>query len=319
MKIGIHNNELDGRGTGKSCRDYGRALTARGHHVFFLAPLQANNIGAAELQALGTVVLYPLETTRKAAIEQAVERHQIDFLHMIKSGEDDGLTPTNCRTGIQCVFDMSQPHGTVYAGVSDYLVARFGRTLCVPPIVNVLPPTRNIRSEHGIPDGAVVFGRHGGRSEFDLPIAHRAVETALRQRADIFFLFLSTDRFIEHERAIFIPWVQTDQEVANFIHSCDAMIHARRRGESFGSAVGEFSAANKPVITWSGSGHNFERAHLQHLGSRAIPYTDEHDLARILCTWYPGATTGELNVFSSRFGEERVMKIYHETFLQHPV
>ena len=37
-----------------------------------------------------------------------------------------------------------------------------------------------------------------------------------------------------------------------FISSCDAMIHARQMGETFGAAVSEFSIKNKPVITCRG-------------------------------------------------------------------
>ena len=43
-----------------------------------------------------------------------------------------------------------------------------------------------------------------------------------------------------------------------FINTCDAMIHARAMGETFGLAVAEFSKKNKPVIFVSGHFANFE-------------------------------------------------------------
>jgi predicted dehydrogenase len=42
---------------------------------------------------------------------------------------------------------------------------------------------------------------------------------------------------MQHERVIFIPWAIEQQDIFNFIHACDIMIHARSAGETFGFLV----------------------------------------------------------------------------------
>jgi hypothetical protein len=63
-----------------------------------------------------------------------------------------------------------------------------------------------------------------------------------------------------------------------FITSCDAMIHARHEGESFGLTCGEFSTKNKAVITWFGSR---ERTHISILGEKGIYYDNKDQLLEI--------------------------------------
>jgi hypothetical protein len=69
-----------------------------------------------------------------------------------------------------------------------------------------------------------------------------------------------------------------DAKVA-FINTCDAMIHGRARGETFGLTVAESSTMNKPVITFNGSA---ERNHIDILGDAGIYYSDYNSLVNIL-------------------------------------
>ena len=64
-----------------------------------------------------------------------------------------------------------------------------------------------------------------------------------------------------------------------FINTCDALIHARERGETFGLTCGEFAICKKPVITWGGSK---EREHLLILKDKAVVYNKPEDLENIL-------------------------------------
>ena len=56
------------------------------------------------------------------------------------------------------------------------------------------------------------------------------------------------------------------------------MIHARYHGETFGLAIAEFSAANKPVITFKNSK---DKEHLKILKDKAIVYSNENELNKI--------------------------------------
>jgi glycosyltransferase involved in cell wall biosynthesis len=239
-------------------------------------------------------------------------------VHFIKFGHDDRITPQNCRTGIHCVFIMTQPHGTVYAGVSQTLARKHNLSAYVPHIIKPIAPTRDLRGEWGIPADALVIGRHGGFETFDVPWVYAVLREALASRSDLYFVFLSTKPFCEHPRVRFIPWVESEQDKFNMIHSCDAMLHARLIGETFGIAVGEFSAANKPVITWTGRGlRTYDVAHIDILGEKALLYKDRGDLLNILLTMdRREIASRDWDVYSKRFSAGNVIRQYHDVFLK---
>ena len=104
----------------------------------------------------------------------------------------------------------------------------------------------------------------------------------------IYFVFMNTAGFDKLNLTNIKHVDQTSDRMrkAAFIRTCDAMLHARQQGETFGLAVAEFSVMNKPVITclptaykrsnrlfdsrFSSSGKG--QAHLQILGKRALVY-----------------------------------------------
>lgn len=324
MKIGIHSNQFDGRGTGKVPLDYGLGLrNLLGHEVVFITSGLSANEGLARISKEFETFTYDkkvgVNTGEEVnqALSNIIEREGIDFIHLLKAGNDDGVAPKNCKTGVHCIFDMKFKHGDIYAGVSDYLAKKFGQSAFVPHIIKNYSPSEDFRDKHNIPKNALVFGRHGGPSKFDLPFAHLAVAKILELRKDVWFAFLSTDKFIEHPRAIFIPWVSSEQDTFNFIHGCDAMIHARSDGETFGLACGEFSAANKPVITWSGGDYqHYDKAHIDQLQGRALLYNDQYDLFEYfkqLTREY--ILDNDWDTYTEVFSEKNVTDQYNKTFL----
>jgi hypothetical protein len=62
-----------------------------------------------------------------------------------------------------------------------------------------------------------------------------------------------------------------------FINTCDAMIHARQMGETFGLSIAEFSITNKPIITCLCG--DLEHVHI--LGDKAILYRSVEELLHI--------------------------------------
>ena len=90
---------------------------------------------------------------------------------------------------------------------------------------------------------------------------------------------MNINKFIDHPNVLFLDGNYDLHEKSSFVNACDAMIHARSGGETFGLAVAEFAQANKPVITYSLSG---ERCHLDILGERAILYSNEDEVYDIL-------------------------------------
>ena len=320
MKIAIHSNQFDGRGTGKIPYDYGMGLkNLLGHEVVCVTSALSKNEGLKLLQTQFQTILYDKkEGTHPAAevrdaLSKIVEREKIDFVHMIKAGEDDHVNPVGCKVGVHCVFNMAHSHGDVYAGVSEYLAKVHKKTDYIPHIIRSYPKTEDLRPTWGIPNDAMVFGRHGGMDTFDLPFVYQAIAQILQERKDVYFVFMATIPFIRHERVLFLPWEGDPQKIFNFIHSCDAMIHGRSAGETFGLAVGEFSAANKPVIT---NLTGYDKAHLDHLGERAIGYSDGNHLIEIFRQIDKAyIADNDWDVFSERFSEKSVTEQYRKVFL----
>lgn len=199
-----------------------------------------------------------------------------DLFYAQKSGRIDGIT-SNKRTVIHAVFQDFQPHGHVYAYISKWLGDKFNCPY-VPYIVDLPNTNENLRDYLNIPKNAIVFGRHGGLETFDLEWVHTTIKNVLNKK-DVYFIFMGTNKFYEHENIRYLDIQCAPIEKVKFINSCDAMIHARHRGESFGLAIAEFSLRNKPIITWTGGG---DQAHLDMLNGNCYLYNDENELYDIL-------------------------------------
>lgn len=330
MKIGLHNNQLDGRGTGKAIYDFGVGLRdLLRHDITFISSKQHAN---EQLNVINRdnfkTILYDMPTIgnqqyqerlkTKQLLSDIVTSEHLDFMFFLKSGHNDNVTPENCKTGIQCVFTMNESHGNIYAAVSHYVARKFNQTLWAPAsILKNYEPTQNLRVKYNIPTDALVIGRHGGKDTFNIPFVKTTIQNILSHRKDIYFVFLSTEKFIEHERVVFIPWVETEQEKFNFIHICDAMLHARIDGETFGTAIAEFSVANKPVITYSGvSIGGYDTCHLELLNNKAIIYNNEQELNDILFSIdKPFINSNNWDMYSSEYNQKSVITRFKEVYL----
>lgn len=237
-----------------------------------------------------------------------------DALYIQKCGRrDDGRFIDSIPTFIHVVGLNNDPHGTVYAYVSEWLSSHcsHGQHPFVPYIVNLPEVSDNIRSMLNIPNDAVVFGRHGGDGTFNIPFVHAAIQKFIKEREDVYFIFLNTIPFCaQHPRILHIAPFADLTSKRMFINSCDAMIHARPEGESFGAAVAEFSLCNKPVITFSGSK---ERNHIFQLGEKGIYYSNEEELINIFQN-FKKQPEKNWNAYDS-FTPENVMSKFKSVFI----
>jgi hypothetical protein len=282
VKVAFHQEQLCERGTTAALFDYARHNeTLLGNESLVLYRRgDPRTLPAQERLFAGGLRCRTYE--RFAEVERILEEEHVDAFYAIKYGRVDEVVVGTCPNLIHSVV-ACEPHGEVYAFISRWMSTTFGGGISFIPFVPLmidLPAVRtDLRERLGIPRDAVVLGRHGGRETFDIPFVHRAVARMVDEDPRLWFLFLNTDPFMpRHSRVLHLPTVDRS-EIAAFIHTCDAMIHARRQGENFGLAVGEFSAANRPVITFSASP---EAAHLEILREKGIYYADEADLLRIL-------------------------------------
>jgi hypothetical protein len=183
----------------------------------------------------------------------------------------------------------------------------------VPYIVHLPEVEDNMRYELGIPEDALVLGRNGGWETFDLSFVKDAIIEVIDQRPDLWFVFQFTEPFYKHERIIYLDGTPNLDEKVKFINTCDAMIHARHIGESFGLSCAEFSIRNKPIITWYKSP---ERSHIDILGEMGIYYENKNDILHIL----KNLDKNEINSFEwncyQDYSPENVVKKFKEVYLK---
>jgi len=219
-------------------------------------------------------------------LSDIIDEYNIDFFYTQTHGgkEDvyhfgDKNIWNNCKTIKHCVFNTKEPQGDFSISISEFLSKRDGTTMKAIPLIVHLPDcNEDMRDELNIPKDAIVIGRHGCDNDFNIPMAQEAVKEILAIDETIYFLFLNTIVFYEHPRILYLPRNVDLIYKTKFINTCDAMLHARIVGETFGLAVGEFSIRNKPVITCNCG----DLAHIEILGDKGILYNTKDELMDIL-------------------------------------
>jgi hypothetical protein len=58
---------------------------------------------------------------------------------------------------------------------------------------------------------------------------------------------MNINEFYNHPQIKFLPGTYDLEEKSAFVNACDAMIHARSGGETFGLAISEFALENKKI------------------------------------------------------------------------
>ena len=250
---------------------------------------------------------------RSNKLDRVIDFREISHIYMCKSGYNDGVIPKKAKVLVQVVgmVDPSHAHGDVWAYVSDFSnqACAGGKMPVVPYMVNLPDEDGNLRSELGIPSDAIVIGRTGGSDTFDIPWAGNVVAQTLNNRSDIHFIFLNTPKFTNHERAIFLEKTVCPIQKVKFINTCDAMLHARWGGETFGMACAEFSTKGKPVMT---AGDSPERNHINILGDKGLYYNSREDLYSLLMRFR--REEKDWNCYRE-FTPEKVMQIFDKIYL----
>ena len=215
--------------------------------------------------------------------ESYLKENSFDFLYFTKMGNQDGYCLETIPTLVHTVFRFNEPHGHKYFYISDWLAKDQGyspETHSLPYICEKLPPpNENYREKLGISKDSTVFGCYAGTTEFNIEFVKESIRKIVNERDDIEFIFMNVNQFVDHPKVKFLPGSWDLQTKSSFVNACDAMIHARSGGETFGLAVSEFAMENKPVITYELSG---ERAHIEILGERGIYYKNAEEVYNIL-------------------------------------
>ena len=284
MKVAFHSSYLGYRGTEIALMDYAQGnREILGNESLFLMPWREG----AEQHSVSRRMkeIAPLRFYRSAEEREGIlQEEKTDVFYCINNGFNDGVLSRKVPTGIHAIFRESEFHGDVYAYVSRWLsgVMAYGQALWVPHMVRLAEEVGDLRAEFGIPGDADVLGRHGGDDSFDIPWVQKIVVETAKKRPDIWFLFLNTRKFpgaADLPNIRFLPPTSDPVHKRRFLNSCDAMLHGRMRGETFGLSCLEFAMLGKPVMTYAGSP---ECAHLEILAGKAALYHNAQELRKLL-------------------------------------
>lgn len=243
-----------------------------------------------------------------------LENISCDYVYNLKYGYNDGNLVNHAKNLVHVVFPSYEPHGDKYVYISEWLAKSYGNgALFVPHMVNLPIHHQNYKEYLNIDPETLVVGWMGGNN-FELEFAREVVKQIAKERGkDIRFLFMNQDAFCYLHNVQFSRGTTNQYEKVAFINTCDVMIHARERGETFGLAIAEFSTMNKPIITYSKSP---ERNHIEILGDNGIYYHDYQSLYDIL---------SNLSIHEIRYDNwncyqdytpEKVMEQFNKVFLQ---
>lgn len=289
MKILFHENELNYRGTSIALYDYAdfnERYLGNESLIIYNKNLETNHhLGIEKFNKRFNVFGYE----NFDEVDHFIKKNNIDIFYAIKNGDPDIVDTKECKSCIHNIFKFYNPHGDVYAYVSEWLSEEMshGKEPFVPHMVNFEHEVYDdLRTELNIPKTAKVFGYYGGAKSFNIKFAQKTIEKIASRYKDIYFLFMGVDSFLIEKwwksskpNIIFLPPNADIAVKQKFINTCNALLHARERGETFGITVAEFAIMGKSVITFADSP---EKAHIKQLEDQAYYYHDKNDLKNII-------------------------------------
>lgn len=319
MKILFHENELNYRGTSIALYDYAdfnEKYLGNESLIAYDKNCKTNHpAGIEKFRNRFNVFAYE----NFSEVEEIIKKNQVDLFYAIKNGDIDGIDTQECKSAMHAVFKHYEPHGDVYAYVSEWLTQEMtgGKSPFVPHMVNFYDNAdADLRTELNIPNNAKVFGYYGGAQSFNIDFVRKEVEKIARKYKDIFFIFMGVDSFVakkwwksEVKNIIFLPPSSDLLYKLKFINTCDALLHARERGETFGITVAEFALKGKPIITFANSP---EKNHIHELKENAYYYRDSKELNQILLDGNLALTATENY---QKFLPEAVMEQFKKVFI----
>lgn len=272
MRIGFYTNQLGLRGSDQFCFDLAHySETLLGHTSVIITPEAPITYSRDVTEDSVARFHNRFQVVPANGLEQTACSLKLDAIIISKWGLNDGLVTIEVPCIVHAIFECRQPHGHVYASISDFMVRKCGARCPVLPFIAQLPSVQDLRAKLGIPPDALVFGRHGGYEQFDVEYVREAVRLSAAKHHQVYFLFLNTKPFMKDVANVkFLSGTACLEDRASFVHTADVMIHGRSDGETFGLACGEFSVANKPIITTTCG----DLAHIDILGAQCLICTE---------------------------------------------
>lgn len=309
MNIGFHSNQLSYRGTEIALfdyADYNQKLLNNTSYIFYPYGSDTSALEKFRNNFGQNVICY----ASLNELQQLCKQYNIELVYWIKYGTNDGKIIPGAKNLVHSVFNVKEPHGDVYAYVSEWLGIQNNMDY-VPHIVSLPDIKENYREYLNIPDDALVFGRFGGNDTFDIEYVHSCVRQIASENSNIYFLFMNTNVFCESLPNIMYFGATDDVELkTSFINTCDAMLHARNDGESFGLSVCEFLHQDKPVIT---NIQCRDKNHIKILGDKGYYYKNNLELEAIIRNFVK--KDYKYSELVKEFSPEKVMAKFKKVFI----
>jgi hypothetical protein len=243
--------------------------------------------------------------TSDESLDKILSDLAIDVAFVVLGGKlHDVKLPSNIPTITHCIFGTENKEGTLQTAISEYVAQ--GTCDVLPNIVMVHDTYEDLREELKIPEDAMVFGRYGGYTTFDIEYVQDTVINFAQKHSDTYFLFMHTKPFGPSlPNIIFMPGTRDLEYKTKFINTCDAMLHARSQGETFGMSVGEFVMKGKPILT----SEQGDTAHIEFLMGQVQIYHDPESLWKLLATFDRSGISPDATRYPE-FVPEKVMPIF---------
>lgn len=314
MRIAFHLDSINYRGTSVAVYDYAKynqdILGNESIIVYNSSLPYEKDMGSEKAVIDKLMEEFDVLGCKDEELSELMLFEDVDIAYFIKYGYNDKPLP-DVRTAIHSVFQAKDPHGDRYAYVSEWLSKTMGGDIpFVPHIVQLPQANDSYRERFNISKDQIVVGRHGGLLSFDLDFVKQQIIELVETSDDYVFLFVNTQPFYKHKNIKYIDSVVDLQKKSNFINTCDVMLHARQRGESFGLSVCEFLFHNKPVLAWE---DGIDKNHIELLKDTNLLYNSDtlkQKLKTIKDVKY------DFKSIVDPFTPEVVMKKFSEVFIE---
>jgi hypothetical protein len=263
MKIGFYITEMNYRGITNSVynfADYNEKILKNKSFIFY------NKLSNENKKIVIKTFNKRFKTYSIKNLKEIKEKeNNLDYIYFQRAGHKDNLV-SGIKNIIHVVFPYSfiNYYGNCYSYISSWLskICSNNKYSFVPLIIDLPKNNKlNLKNKLKIPNKSLVFGYHGGAHSFDIIFVRDAIKKIVEKNKNIYFIFLNVKKFISHKNIYFFRGHFNNIKKNKFINTCDAMIHARSLGESFGLSCGEFAIKNKPIFTYK---FCRQRAHIEN-------------------------------------------------------
>ena len=314
LKVGFYLNEINYRGISNSVYIFAKnnERILKNKSIIFYWSGSIDNKKEVIKKFKKKFELYKVKNFHE--LEKLSKRLNLDYCYFQRAGHREYLLK-NTKNIVHTVFpEKNEHHGDVFAYVSKWLSKNCSNNKYsyVPLPIKLLKNNQNLRQKFKIPRSAKVFGYHGGETSFDLDFVKDAVKKLTEKNNNIYFCFMNINKFFSHKKVFFLKGSFNEIEKVKFINTCDAMLHARSLGESFGISCAEFVIKNKPVFTYEFCKH---RSHFEVCKENIISYYSFNDLIKKIKNFDKKKKYKNSNL-EKKFSKIKTIKEFNKIFLK---